>query len=1010
MSDLLLASTNLSTRAINILARNNILTLSQLKECSEKELRSMRGLGGKTLDEIVTFRDNPLDEETADETMNAEGMFCVALTPEILNSLSYHQITEIDMSARGFHYLTLMGCTTIAQLVRLKREDFQKTANIGEKTIEIIEESTKKWLLENGYYGDGSVLQTIPNADAESSTNTIFGRILTSEMRTSLSFHNVSELNLSSRAANALIRGNYITLDKIAELSIPKLTATKGIGLNTVNDIITQTRNWLTVNSYYESENFNISDNEKDLFEKLHSAFHFFLSVNPLQLLDACRKEAGYSSLIESYNGEITGCVISKFLEISFVRESIKEWFRQTSTSIGEGTESMPEEKFAEIIYNRIEEQYAQLLLNSIKESGIFTVLYDTVLIPRKTLSEYIHNLESSDDPKEKMLAERLHGAALQDVGERYGLTRERIRQIAVKQLKKCPSLFEDYYADVFQKYLLGKDTLKEIFPETTPETHQYLSMRYKKGHSIPEYESGEDFHGTFAGQVRYALKKIARRKNLTRASAVSYVLKHDCLNLVDFEQFQHKYNAYIEWLNVPPEKYSLNWRSLANRLRLQKNLVFESDGRFRYLYYDNEKLKNLIDFNRYKNSVVSCELIYSDYASELDEMDIQNGYELFCCLKNGDADEKDPAKKLSQRYPFDIIFRRIPVAIIGTVTEEEQVVTLLKELSPIGYMDFWTAYEERFGIKRDSALANLGNCATPYLVNGTYIIDVPMLDASDVEIVRNELNKKKFWFIDELETLWKQLCIHSSRDSLNAATLRSLGYLMFAAGYAYSNQYNSMRDYLYDEQIRDGEVFKCAEQDQRLVHLSAFQSCLSKEESALRIFEIAPREYVKDKYLFEQCGVTREDVVEFQQQVKPLCQNVYFNAHSIWDEIKDWPFVKMVESNEWLCNSIIHRIDGIVALPIASNFILSFSGDCLSIPFICKWITNKEGKMSLNDITSRFNSVFGTTFNRSVIAEKLRSSGMWSQIITDEIDGYIDSLADNSNFDVDSLLDEEFF
>ena len=146
------------------------------------------------------------------------------------------------------------------------------------------------------------------------------------------------------------------------------------------------------------------------------------------------------------------------------------------------------------------------------------------------------------------------------------------------------------------------------------------------------------------------------------------------------------------------------------------------------------------------------------------------------------------------------------------------------------------------------------------------------------------------------------------------------------------------------------------------------------------------------------------------QEQVKPLCQNVYFNAHSIWDEIKDWPFVKMVESNEWLCNSIIHRIDGIVALPIASNFILSFSGDCLSIPFICKWITNKEGKMSLNDITSRFNSVFGTTFNRSVIAEKLRSSGMWSQIITDEIDGYIDSLADNSNFDVDSLLDEEFF
>ena len=65
------------------------------------------------------------------------------------------------------------------------------------------------------------------------------------------------------------------------------------------------------------------------------------------------------------------------------------------------------------------------------------------------------------------------------------------------------------------------------------------------------------------------------------------------------------------------------------------------------------------------------------------------------------------------------------------------------------------------------------------------------------------------------------------------------------------------------------GEIFKWDNLDQRLVRLSAFQSCLSKEETELRLFEIAPKEYVKDKYLFEQCGITREDVVEFQQQVR---------------------------------------------------------------------------------------------------------------------------------------------
>lgn len=53
---------------------------------------------------------------------------------------------------------------------------------------------------------------------------------------------------------------------------------------------------------------------------------------------------------------------------------------------------------------------------------------------------------------------------------------------------------------------------------------------------------------------------------------------------------------------------------------------------------------------------------------------------------------------------------------------------------------------------------------------------------------------------------------------------------------------------------------------------------------------------------------------------------------------------------------------------------------------------------------------MFGTALSRHVIAEKLRSSGLWSQVITDEIDGYINSLPDNSDLDVNSLLDEEFF
>ena len=65
---------------------------------------------------------------------------------------------------------------------------------------------------------------------------------------------------------------------------------------------------------------------------------------------------------------------------------------------------------------------------------------------------------------------------------------------------------------------------------------------------------------------------------------------------------------------------------------------------------------------------------------------------------------------------------------------------------------------------------------------------------------------------------------------------------------------------------------------------------------------------------------------------------------------------------------------------------------------------------MTLLNLTDKFNDIFGTQITKWKIADKLRSSGLWNQLITDEIDSYIDSLTDNSNFDVDSLLDEEFF
>ena len=86
MSDLCLSSTNLSTRAINMLVRNGILQLSELEECSSDRLIAMKGMGKKTLDKIIAFKQNPTggDEDNAYSEIRDNFFFNINLTPEEL--------------------------------------------------------------------------------------------------------------------------------------------------------------------------------------------------------------------------------------------------------------------------------------------------------------------------------------------------------------------------------------------------------------------------------------------------------------------------------------------------------------------------------------------------------------------------------------------------------------------------------------------------------------------------------------------------------------------------------------------------------------------------------------------------------------------------------------------------------------------------------------------------------------------------------------------------------------
>lgn len=86
------------------------------------------------------------------------------------------------------------------------------------------------------------------------------------------------------------------------------------------------------------------------------------------------------------------------------------------------------------------------------------------------------------------------------------------------------------------------------------------------------------------------------------------------------------------------------------------------------------------------------------------------------------------------------------------------------------------------------------------YYLDGEYSVDVIAIDDGDAEKLKLALSKKNFWFIDEVEKLFKEICTNSSQDALNKAAFKRIGYSL-NIGYLYNDEYGTVVNY-YDQEI----------------------------------------------------------------------------------------------------------------------------------------------------------------------------------------------------------------
>lgn len=898
-------------------------------------------------------------------------------------------VNSLGLSGRATNALNRIEIHTLEQLLNTSIEEIEKERNIGARTVQEIQEFVK-----NCVNGNIDVSSLIDSASAKVKKERIFSEEEIEEM----SRYAITELKLSARAENTLLRIGCDTIGKLAVFPEAELRELKGLGKKSCDEVMYELSNWIERNLLSFNENDAeevIFDEEKNFYIRLTEILLPIKQFYWKQLRELFKRSAKSFDI-----GFICDDLISEIISLDEFYIPLKNFFLGL---VPDGIART--EEFLEKI-NDIEFQFNNgLIVKRLLDGKICSQEGEVCYLNKPNVVQYLSDNKTDFEPRMyEMLMRRIHGESLQSIGEEYDVTRERVRQILAKTARKMPSVFEDYFRIPYEYFKFTKEEFCNAFTECGSIGYEFLFLKYKKGKILVSEESICEYSGIFRDRINHYWREEALRRDkihVTRTEMVYRVLLSNSDCAMSMEEFEVEYNNYLTRRNYPKERLSINIRTVSNYFRNAHHIVFDKENRVRYCEANPKVLWESIDFSQYKDLIISTELIYKDYADLMDEQDIRDGYELFYVIKssleNWDCSD------------FEISCRRVPVMVIGQGDEAKQALQLLKEISPIDFNGYFEAYGERYGVRSASGNPVITGALVHYYLDGKYSVDVTAIESEDAEKLCKALLAKNFWFNDEVEKLFKEICIHSSEEAFNKAAFKRIGYSL-NIGYLYNDDYGTVVNY-FDQEIFTKDILDLNEYDHRLLVLSSFESALYKKRMDLEYIEVAPRVYMTVSELEKIYGLSIEDIHELQKWINKYNRK-YFNAHSVWDELKNEGLDKKLQENEWLCTCIFRQQPTVFSQLVAGGIILCKYGSDLNLGAVCQWIVETNGKMSVQNLTNTFNETFATRISVSKIAEKLKSYGLWDVLVTDSFDGYIDSLVatTRADMDVDDLLQEEFF
>ncbi len=794
-------------------------------------------------------------------------------------------IEVLDLSTRLFNVLKRNNINSVGEFMELSEDDVRGFSNAGAKTVDELR-SVQASISFNGLETSElsaeveviSMHPSVLNVLDERSSSEEYAEFLFADddglLNEDLS---VTVMDISNSKHGTLMRSGYSSLRQLTLEQESKFHAIKSLG-STYDTVLNELAKRLII--YYPvNQTFETAKEVANLL-----ASEYSLSEDRLGLLkNALRARIyEYENQIsyESYDDLLANRGLLTFLyRDELVRRLVEEYILGM---IGDST----------VDYFDIRKMVPHSIISSCRLDDILFEMKTKNLIEESEegyqkflpyLVDWIRTGLTKDKEKD-VVRKRISGMTLEEIGEEYGITRERIRQIEAKAKKRFVHYKEERYVYWFNNYSFTKKQFCNVF-NLLPAS--YDSVKYLAGSAETKQKPVVDALND--DKLTPAMSKRFRRvlSDMYFLFEDEYVVikesplleailrKNHSDSSVRISDLIHEYNSVVSENNLDLNLIGEDEdRRIESKVMHFRNSIKREKHSFRYYEYDNydfEEFFKSIDFSTFMNTEISTQKIMNMYPELMEQYDIKASYELHFIIQK----YTDLANK------YNIEKQTAPYIIVGTASRELQVRRFIYKVAPISIEDFGKAYEAEYGIEAPTVLG------TYYIYYNDYVKDGRVIDVTQEPMRDDELFMMKsaliedFYFLEDVEKKYRELFPDGNTEKINHYNLKKLGFKVNST-YAFRNTFNNVDDCFCSMFMKHdgiaGDVF-----DRRFVNVQQYYTSRDKMRRNYDLLEIRDGEYITfEKFQEVHPDVTKKELKDYAKKAIEFASSDIFTVYSL--------------------------------------------------------------------------------------------------------------------------------